>query len=213
MKKPQDDTPAVDLSQAVQLGAKLERVVILSGTHERKFVAHLIATQAANSGGSWAQDHLDFEVQERTHAIYKLFDVQRRMMLPAGSLDEIQDRPLPEMGGKTPRQAYALVKQFLRDNCGRDCIAQWLIARVDLFLPRHPEIKNLLVCDVDCVEDAQAIVNKYGRDVVTHVVVGRRPTFQVDCARTATVDPTDSESGTLSNLKKAVPFLFLEIVQ
>ena len=207
------------------------RVVFMSGARGsgKKTAAKIIADTAAT--GPYVIDAFLFEMRERCHAAFKLFDPQRLPVHPL-YFEESLDVPLGVFHG-TPRAAYARFAQFARDVMGPQVEGDWVAGRLRYFRRMQQEklergmiskvARGTIIVDMpQYTADSvvyRPIVDYVGAENCTVLHIERAGSgiaqhICLDGVRGVRVrNPGDSVAAFETAIRKAAPHLYIEIAQ
>ncbi len=189
----------------------------------RRTAARIIAQHT--SIGPIVLDAFHFELRERCHAAFKLFDEQR-LPAPATCFDGQLDQPLDLFAGKTPRNAYLRFQRFVIDTMGAGALGEWVVQRLTYYrrlqekrkVPPDSRVRSVMLVDDAPTASYQVIVDALGAQNCTQLVIRRDGTVSLPVelpgVRTEVVrNPGDSEAAFESAIRKAAPHLFIEIAR
>lgn len=109
----------------------------------------------------------------RTHALYLLFD-HFSQPLWHGHFENYKDTPIPEFYGLTPRQAYIAVSEsWMKPTHGQGFLGELLVAKLRSFEKQVSGRWTHIITDSGFVEEAESLVDAYGKDNCTLVRIYR----------------------------------------
>lgn len=126
------------------------------------------------------QVKLAWELKERTHGAYSLFDEEGKV-LSHDSFEAEKDQPRDDFLGLTPREAYiGFHDRLLKPMHGPEILGKLLLHRLQWMAPgRHQgvpwliEDRSTVVSDAGTAEEVGPLVEKWGTDCVTLVHLTR----------------------------------------
>lgn len=172
-------------------------------------------------------DAFHFEVRERCHAAFKLFD-QQRLPAQANYFEETIDEPNALFGGLTPRVAYSKFTQFVHKAMGLNAPGKWVVERLQFYrklqseklrngaIPLDRRVNAVALFDDAPVYSYEQVVTYIGADNCTQLVIQRDgiASMPVDLPGVRTIEvknPGDSVAAFESAIRRAAPHLFIQI--
>lgn len=168
-------------------------------------------------------DAFEFELRERCHAAYKLFDRQR-LPVPANQFDAELDTPSKYFEGKSPRTAYAAFTKFVHENMGRDAMGRWLVDRVKFFRQLQAErlkpsdcARGMIIFDTAPQAAYERVVEYVGAENCTQIVIKRDGAVSLPVSIPGRMAEVKNSGETVAGLelaiRRAVPHLFIEMAK
>jgi len=195
---------------------------ITGGTGTGRRTAAKIIAEGAMGLRPCVVDAFYFELRERCHAAYKLFDAQR-LPAPANYFDDQLDVPTAYFGDKTPRYAYSKFARFVNDAMGPDAPGLWVTQRLTYYrklqekMEPEKRVRAVVLFDDAPTPSYEAVVKYIGAEHCSQLLVRRDGTVSLavdlpGVRKSEVKNPGDTIAGFESAIRKAAPHLFIEIV-
>lgn len=191
----------------------------------RKTAAQIVAGSGAVR--PMLLDAFYFELRERCHAAYKLFD-QQRLPAPANYFEPVMNEPQEMFMGKTPASAYAQFTKFVHEAMGREAMGVWMTQRLRYFrqsqeqriadglIANDRRVRGAVIIDEAPLPAYAEVVKYIGAENCTQLVITRDNINAIPKelagVRTCRVrNPGDSVAAFETAIRNAAPHLFIEI--